>query len=282
MHSTVENLDVQVNELKTRGYTVIENVLSQAEVTAAGRALDQVFAGETETAQERGWQNRSYTVTYLLPQKNQYFASLCLTPQIIALIKTLLGDDCVISSFNGLSMTPGGEPQQLHRDSLGIAGHILAINVLHTLDEFTRENGCTRIVPFSQDFDAQTLGRVDQPHFQSLEERAEYIEAPAGSVIAYDASIVHAGSRNTTGQPRRALHPLFTRSWIKPQWDIPASLSPEVISSLSPQQKELFGFYQGAKRFDYETGEVIPSSVFERKAADTRKSEGRHPRWLLW
>jgi ectoine hydroxylase-related dioxygenase (phytanoyl-CoA dioxygenase family) len=281
MQTTNGILEQQAHEIKTRGYTVIESVLSESQINEARLALDQIFCSEAELAQKRGWHNQSYKVAFMLPQKHAVFRSICLAPKVVSLMKVLLGDDCVISSLNGLAMTPGGKPQQLHRDSFGISGHVLAINVLHTLDHFTRENGCTRVVPFSQDFETQTLGSVDKENFQSLEEKAVYIEVPAGSVIAYDGAVVHAGSSNATDKPRRALHPLFTRAWLKPQWDMPASLSPQVVNQLSAQEKELFGFYCASKRYDCLSDDIVSNVATERRSQGLRQRVRQLRHWLF-
>jgi ectoine hydroxylase-related dioxygenase (phytanoyl-CoA dioxygenase family) len=166
----------------------------------------------------------------------------------------LLGEHGVLASLNGLSMTPGGKPQDLHIDqSETIPGSVLYINALHTLDGFTRENGCTRVVPFSQDRQWRK-GAMDLP---ALEKEVVYLEAPAGSLIAYNGGLFHAGSQNQTSMPRRCIHAFFSRPWVRPQWDYTRSLSPDVIASLTEEQKRLFGFYAQAGWYDYKTDDVV-------------------------
>lgn len=245
-------LEDHAEELRTRGYTIVEEVLDRAEIDTAIAALEQVFASEEELGRERNWHNNVYKVAYMLPQKHPLFRSICLNPRVLPLMQWLLGDKCVLGSLNGLSMTPGGGSQNLHLDQPEtVPGAVLYINALHTLDDFTRENGCTRVVPFSQD-------RVMQRGMdrEALENETVYLEAPAGSLIAYNGGLWHAGSRNTTDRPRRALHAFFHRPWCRPQWDYPRSLSPDVIAELTPEQKRLFGFHARAPWYDYQTNEV--------------------------
>jgi ectoine hydroxylase-related dioxygenase (phytanoyl-CoA dioxygenase family) len=281
MQAIYQSLEDHAQEIKTRGYTVIENVLDKQQIKSACAALDEIFAREAEIGQKRGWHNRMHMVAFMLLQKDPFFRSFFLGPKVLPLMQMLLGEDCILSSLNGLSMIPGGEPQQLHRDSLGIPGHVLTINALYTLDDFRRENGCTRVVPGTQDYDSQLLGSVDKTDFQALEEKAVYLEAPAGSVIVYNGAIVHGGSGNTTNEPRRALHPFFVRSWIKPQWDIPASLSPQVINELSEEQKKLFGFYSCSRRFDYRTNEVILAPTSQAQPIGFRQRARHLKDWIL-
>jgi ectoine hydroxylase-related dioxygenase (phytanoyl-CoA dioxygenase family) len=246
-------LQEHAQELRTRGYTIIHGVLGQPQIAAANEALEQVFEREKEIAPKRGWVNDVYRVAYLLPQKHALFRSFCLNPRLLPMMKMLLGENCVLASLNGLTMMPGGKTQELHIDqNETIPGSVLYINALHALDDFTRENGCTRVVPLSQD--RLWVKGCDTAPF---EKEAVYLEAPAGSLIAYNGGLWHAGSQNKTDKPRRAIHAFFSRPWVRPQWDYPRSLSPDVIAGLTEEQKRLFGFYAQAGWYDYKTDDVV-------------------------
>lgn len=250
MQSTLEQ---HADELRTRGYTIVENVLDRAEIDEANAALDAIFEQEKEIGAQRRWHNSSYKVAYMLPQKSPFFLSFPFNPRVLPLMRLLLGDNCVVGSLNGLSMTPGGEAQKLHLDqNETVPGTVLTINALHTLDEFTEENGGTRVVPFSHD--RFLPPGVDTAQFES---EAVYLEAPAGSLIAFNGGLWHAGSQNKTDRPRRALHTFYHKPWIRPQWDYPRSLSPAVVAQMSEDQKRLFGFYAGTQWYDYQTNETI-------------------------
>src|SRR5206468_7796212 len=123
------------------------------------------------------------------------------------------------SSLNGMTMSPGGETQRLHLDQFEhTPGLVVNINATHALDDFTKANGCTRVVPFSQNREIGT--RIDH---ERDERDAVYLEAPAGSVIAFNGGLVHAGSQNTTQGWRRCLHFCYCRPWARTQWDFACS-----------------------------------------------------------
>ena len=81
---------------------------------------------------------------------------------------------------------PGTDPQGFHQDD----GHYplprprptFIANTLIALDDFTKENGATRLVPFSHNWTA--------PVRQDVE--FEYAEMEAGSLLVFDA---HFGTR---------------------------------------------------------------------------------------
>ena len=82
------------------------------------------------------------------------------------------------------------------------------------------------------------------------ESEAISLQAPAGSLIAYDGGAWHAGSANRTAGPRRAIHAFFLRPWVQPHWDFRASLSRRAARALTAEQRALLGFAAGPRRYD--------------------------------
>ncbi|MBA3845622.1 MAG: phytanoyl-CoA dioxygenase family protein [Planctomycetes bacterium] len=255
-----DDLDRHADEIRTRGYTVVPGVLDAAAIAASRAALDEVFAREAAIADDRRWKTAMYRVAYMLPQKHALFRDAPLNPRVLPLMRRVLGNDCVINSLNGLTMVPGGEVQRLHKDALSIPGHVLYINALHTLDDFTIANGCTRLIPCSQDRPLRPekpgMMNTDEAWIDQYESEAIPVEAPAGSLIAYNGGVWHAGSRNTTNQQRRALHLFYSRPWVRPQWDFHRSLSPEVVAAMTPEQRAIFGVARRQMWYDWREDRV--------------------------
>jgi ectoine hydroxylase-related dioxygenase (phytanoyl-CoA dioxygenase family) len=240
------------SEILAQGYTIVRDVLSPDEVATARDLLTSIFERESSIGHQRGWHTKQHKVSYMLVQKHEFFRNLPLNPRVLPLMRKVLGENCILSSFNGLTMSPGGEAQALHLDQHDhVPGLVININALHTLDDFTKANGCTRVVPGSHNRAPGT--KIDR---EREERDAIYLEAPAGSLIAFNGGLIHAGSANRTERMRRCVHAYFTRPWCRPQWDLPRSLSPDVIATLSEDQKKLFGFGGGTQWYDYETDET--------------------------
>lgn len=239
-------------ELRVRGYTIVEDVLDATQIQLARAAFDAILERERAIGTQRGWHNETHQVIYMLPQKDPVFFSFCQNSRVLELMRLVLGPNCILGTVNGLSMAPRGKAQSLHRDQAeSVPGTVLTVNALHTLDDFTVANGATRVVPLSQ----------DRPTASTESEKdAIYLEARAGSLIAYNGGIMHAGSANTTDQPRRALHAFFLRPWIRPHWDFSRSFSPEIIAQLLPEQKRLFGFEDCSMWYDYRTDQIFKNS----------------------
>jgi ectoine hydroxylase-related dioxygenase (phytanoyl-CoA dioxygenase family) len=246
-------LEAHLAELRSRGYTMLEGVLTPAEVAAARAALEAIFRREERVGRRRGWHNEVYRAAYMLPQKHPLFRSFCQREPLLSLMRAALGARCVLGSLNGLAMTPGGRDQALHIDQEEtVPGMIVCVNALHTLDDFRRENGCTRVVPGSQD----RIWTGDAAAVERAEAEAVYVEAPAGSLVAYSGGVWHGGSRNRTAAERRAVHAFFAREWMRPHWDFPRSLSPDVAATLTEEQRQLFGFDSRSMRYDVRANRI--------------------------
>lgn len=226
------------------GFATVPGVLSATEVDDARVALDEVFAREGHLAATREWLTDEYRVSYALPIKHPVFLDLCGHPGLLAIARSVLGPDCVLAAFNGLSMRPLGGGQALHADHPEPApGTALYLHLVCALDPFDRENGATRLVPGTH------RAAVAADRLAGYESDAEAVEMPAGSVLAFDGSLLHAGSANATDRPRRALHVFFCRRWVKPHWDFPAMLPDDVAAALDDERRAVLGFTSRPARF---------------------------------
>ena len=255
---SISDLPRHLSEIRERGYTVVPDVLCPDELHALRTAIEEVYKREDSIAESRGWKNSAWRIAYLLPQKHSIFRNLPLNPRLLPLIRAVLGNNCVIINMNGMAMLPGGEGQRLHRDGESVPGHPMFVNALHALDDFTIANGCTRMVPKSQERpgyrEVEGDRRLVRPgEADPMEADAIHVEVPAGSVIVYDGGMWHGGSANKTDQMRRGLHLFYGRPWIRPTYDFARSISPEVAEAMTPEQRAIFGLHLRQAWYDWQT-----------------------------
>jgi len=225
------------------GYTVVPGVLDGDAVARCITALEEVFAAEEDIADVRQWRTSAYRVAYLLPAKHPVFLDLCRPGPLVELAAAVLGADSVIAGCNGLAMLPGGTGQPLHRDHPDpTPGTTLYLHTVVALDRFTVANGATRIVP----------GSHRDPAIGASEAAARPVELTPGAAVVFDACCLHAGSANTTAEPRRALHLFFARRWVQPHWDFPGSLRPDDAAQLDDERRRLLGFGNVPARYDHD------------------------------
>jgi ectoine hydroxylase-related dioxygenase (phytanoyl-CoA dioxygenase family) len=138
-------------EIREQGYTIIESGVAPEALQGARKALDEIFENEKDIGPERGWHNDSYKIPYMLPQKHRFFRNLYLNDKLLPVMREVLGSNCCLAALNGLTMTPAGKTQALHIDqNETVPGNVMYINALHALDDWKKVNGCTRIIPGSQ------------------------------------------------------------------------------------------------------------------------------------
>ena len=103
-----------------------------------------------------------------------------------------------IGSLTAIEIHPGESAQALHRDDslypIENAGMELMIGVMWALNDFTVENGGTRIVPGSHRF-LRSWHLPDVSNWVSA-------EMPKGSVLFYLGSTWHGGGANNSDGPR--------------------------------------------------------------------------------
>jgi ectoine hydroxylase-related dioxygenase (phytanoyl-CoA dioxygenase family) len=248
-------LDAWSHEIDEAGYSVAPAVFSADEVAVLREALDAVFRREAALAVPRGWVNDTYRVAYMLPAKSPELLRVSWHPGLLELVRSVLGDDCVLGSLNGFTPTPSGRRQALHRDQpSSVTAEALHVNAVCVLDEFTCDNGATRIVPGSHRDDTAPAAPADP---DALELRSVPVEAAAGSVIGYRGDLWHGSGENRTTSPRRSLHAFYVRPWVLPHWDVPASLPDHVVESLSAARRRLLGFETRPRRYDTTNDRVI-------------------------
>jgi|AGTN01.1.fsa_nt_gi Protein involved in biosynthesis of mitomycin antibiotics/polyketide fumonisin len=239
------------NEIRTLGYTVVEDVLTPKQIEKAITVLDQIFEYEKQHGDRVLWDNNYYQVSFFVIAKHEIFREVCQAPKLVELARLVLGEDCIIGSVNGYSPRPGGLAQRLHPDRILDKGFIGSLTANLALDAFTSENGCTRIVPGSQGHEVPAGVRDKTFGCREMEPRAIDVVAPAGAVVIYDASIVHSSGANRTSGLRRSVHVSFLKPWIQPEWDF--SCLPESLKAdLTEEESRLFGLHLQPQRYDVE------------------------------
>jgi ectoine hydroxylase-related dioxygenase (phytanoyl-CoA dioxygenase family) len=211
--------------------------MSAAWLESLGRRIDQLLEKEGDAAGSEFKHEPGARRLANLVDKDRIFEEVMLHPTVLEAVAHVLGPRFKLSSFNARTPNPYGQGSQpLHVDSGALPdeqGYWVA-NSIWMLDDFTAENGATRIIPGSQSWRRlPPAGSCDPYPGERL------ITGQAGTVAIMNAHLWHAGTANRTAHPRRALHVYFTR-WDKPQQQYQKRLlSPEVEARLNPEARRL-------------------------------------------
>lgn len=222
------------DNLDTLGYVVVEKVLNPETLEKVRARVEELYAAEGENAGAEFRQEEGSRRLANLVDKGKIFEELVAVPRITELVKHVLGERFKLSSFNARSANPhSNEAQPLHCDAGALPDEhgYWVCNTIWLLDDFTLENGATRVIPGSQKWAAlpqDELSDTVAPHPQEV-----LLTAPAGSVVVMNTHAWHGGTANRTANHRRALHAFYCR-FDKPQQQYQKKLlRPETQAGLS-------------------------------------------------
>lgn len=162
-------------------------------------------------------------------------------PKVLAAISHVLGENIKLSSLNFRAAKPGAGLQKLHVDwhESVSAGDYKVCNSIWLLDDFSIQNGATRVVPGTHLHARLPQDVLDDP--SASHEDEVIIEASAGSVVIFNSHTWHGGTTNNTPNPRRAIHSYFCRGDQPQQIDQKRYIKQETLDRLPEGAAEILG-----------------------------------------
>ncbi|MGH3165495.1 MAG: phytanoyl-CoA dioxygenase family protein [Trebonia sp.] len=231
---TADSIDDSVRErLDQDGYVPLPGMLSAAQLELTRARVDELLAFEGEKAGLEVHQEAGTDRLADLINKDPMF-DVCFTdPRLLACVAHVLGD-FKLSSLNFRAALPGSGLQDLHSEGGPVIGldQFQVCNSIWLLDDFTADNGATRVVPGSHRSGAS-------PRDVMSDRRAAHpsevlLTSPAGTVVVFNSHLWHGGTVNRTSRSRRAMHSYFTRRANGQQLDQKKYIRPETLARLTP------------------------------------------------
>jgi ectoine hydroxylase-related dioxygenase (phytanoyl-CoA dioxygenase family) len=109
----------------------------------------------------------------------------------------------------------------------------VVVNTMWALDDFTADNGATRLIPGSHRW-------VDrQP---AADDPVVLAEMSAGSVAFYVGRIWHGGGANRTTRPRLGVILEYVAAWLRAQETHLLAVPRSVVAELPERLQELLGY----------------------------------------
>ncbi|WP_313300551.1 phytanoyl-CoA dioxygenase family protein [Diaphorobacter sp.] len=163
-------------------------------------------------------------------------------PVVLPMVQHVMGEDCNLHDFQSTSIGPGTGGGAWHVDApLGqikepLPDFPLTLQNVWMLDDFTADNGATRVMPGSHKL------RKSPPWGSDPLEGEVTLTAPAGSVAIWLSNTWHRSGPNHSDKQRRAILCNYNVSWLRNFADFTTTLAPEVVPTLSERAKYLLGF----------------------------------------
>ena len=216
------------------GYLIVEGHLPPARLAAVRGAVEALYAGEGARA---GWEQPAVApfVRRLcnLFSKGERFVELATDPLVLEYAELVIGRPVRWHAMNAHDPLPGHRHahQAIHADRQSWPQTPAYFNVLWALDDITAENGATRLVPGShrRPFPPAVLSDLRAPVAGEV-----LAVCPAGSAIMLHGDTWHGARANHTNGPRRMLHLGYAAAGSPTQYEIGATLTPELRRRLAP------------------------------------------------
>jgi ectoine hydroxylase-related dioxygenase (phytanoyl-CoA dioxygenase family) len=212
-------------DLDTHGYCVIADAIDPAQVAALrGRVIAQ---GQGEDARGVAFHDsKANQRIWMMVNKGRMFRDLVIHPLVMEMMPHLLDEDFILSSLTANIARPGGDAMYLHTDQ-GYVGFWtpkpVVANILWMLDDFTDENGGTRLIPGSH-----LRGR--QP--EDTHERTVAATGKAGSALIFDGRLIHGtGANRTQSVQRHGILTYYCRPFVRQQENFFLGMAPALRAS---------------------------------------------------
>ena len=203
------------NDLDNKGFTILSGIINKQWLSKLRKQFEDLCDKEgagagLEVHQELGTRRLADLVN-----KGEVFDGIYTNPILLSAIYHVIGRDFKLSSLNSRDALPGEGHQGLHADwGKDYDGRFHVCNSVWLLDDFTIDNGPTRLVPGTH------RGKLPKNVIQDSivpHPDEEYIVAPAGSVVVFNSHLWHGGTLNKTKGKRRVIHCYFTAREHKQQ-----------------------------------------------------------------
>lgn len=219
------------------GFVIIPNLLKANEVERLRADLEPWFARTPPCEGDfYGWKTTRLGGLFA---KSTLTRDMAMKGTILAIVDELLRPlaDCIqINLSEAIRVHPGERAQIPHRDEemwpTDKIGQWI-VNVMWALDDFTEENGATRLWPGSH---KTVLGRAADP------ERSVPAIMTAGSALIYVGSLTHGAGANTTQKPRTGIAISYCLGWLKQYENQYLAYPKELVRSFPERLQRLIGY----------------------------------------
>lgn len=236
--STGSELNPTAQALHEHGYVVLKNLLTPAEVAAIKAELEPHFLATPRCVGDfHGWKTtRLGAVLSKAPVTQKLLVHDAIWPAAESLLRP--GCDYVqLNLVQAIRVHPGERAQVPHRDEemwpVAKQGAHWMLNVMWALDDFTEENGATRLWPGTH---RETLDRHIDPNSSIA------AVMPAGSACAFMGGLTHGAGANASDRDRTGIIVSYCLGWLKTYENQYLTYPPAVARTFPPAVQQLIGY----------------------------------------
>jgi ectoine hydroxylase-related dioxygenase (phytanoyl-CoA dioxygenase family) len=229
-------VNAELDHLLEQGYVILREIIGPGTVAAVHDQLDPYLQGRYPGRNDfEGYQSER---VYGLLDKAPVIADLVAHPQVLALLDAVMEPNYLLSACLAIQLNPGETAQTWHYDDAFVTipkpRPWYFASAIWAIDEFTRANGATHILPGSHRWGGEPISG----------DRDDMVvaEMPPGSVVVFLGTTVHRGGDNRTAAKRLAVSPQYGAPWARPQETFMLSVRKEMAARYPERVQELLGY----------------------------------------
>ena len=243
------SVEVVEAALREAGCAVVERLVPAEQVDRIAAELEPHLLATEPGADE--FTGRNTRRTGALLARSPGFRDLAAHPLVLGALDRVLGDHATSYQLHltqVIEIGPGEPAQLVHRDQWAFdffefpAGFEVECHTMWAMEDFTEENGATRVIPGSNHWEDKLRPTTEQ---------TIAAEMPKGSVLLYLGSLYHGGGANRSTRPRRGINVGYTLSWLRQEENQYLACPPEIARDLPEPLARLAGYQRGAYALGY-------------------------------
>jgi ectoine hydroxylase-related dioxygenase (phytanoyl-CoA dioxygenase family) len=224
-------------QLDENGFVLFFNIMDSEWIQALRNRFDELIEIEGTAAGKEVHQEKGTRRLADLINKGEMFDRVYTQPKVLAASYYIFKREFRLNSLNGRDAIPGEGLQGLHSDwkERDLKEPYQVSNSIWLLDDFTEENGATRMVPGSHKLKGLPKDYMEDtkaPHPEEI-----LLIAPAGTVGVFNSHVWHGGTLNRSRGNRMALHCSYVARDCEQQTNQRDYLRKSTYDRISPAAK---------------------------------------------
>ncbi len=220
---------VAAEEVRYKGYSVIEHVLTAETVAEASSRLNELLMVQTDEVGREYLSdiNEENLVRLPMAYDDFFIWKFLNNASVKNVVSELLGTYHQLHSQNSYFIVTGTDHRfsAWHRDHRMPADPMKtsAVSVMYVLQDLSVNTGGPLIIPFSH-----KMEKLPSPDYIRQNQLA--LTAKAGSMIVFDSMLYHRAGPNNSPETRKSIKQIYTSPYLKQEVDIPSLLNADLSS----------------------------------------------------
>jgi ectoine hydroxylase-related dioxygenase (phytanoyl-CoA dioxygenase family) len=227
-----------VCDLEAHGYAILEGAVTHDHCDEIVAEIERLEATGAHVLKPNAFTGFNTVRYFDLLNHGEVWQRVATQPTLMPILRSVLGEDMLLSTMGTAVIGPGEPAQPIHRDDalydIAMPHRHLVCNTMWALTDFTEENGATRVVP-----DTHRLLKGPKP---GVTYNSVAAAMPKGSVCFVLGTCYHGGGANLSQARRWALTINYCAGAVRQQENLMLAVSRERAAGFSPELQDLIGY----------------------------------------